>query len=394
VKLVALPKPSFSATYYKSLGHFFEPSVRPDGIVNLAVAENRLAAPLLLQRLQRAGSGAVLESLAYNPYAGNGRMRAAMARVISRHIAIRAVNPNGLVLTSGAGSALWLLVALLADAGQGVLVPTPYYYAYDRDFTALSGCRVVPVIAEDPLAPKALSSAAAGEHCRVLVVTSPNNPTGEVISEQRLHAAIEWAGSSGVDVVVNELYACSAPGFRSVLQLFADGLPPHVHFVWGLSKDFAANGLRCGCVYSGSDKVTEAMSSFAYFFQVGGTVQQQLAECLEDEQWVDWFLEESRQLLAGAVEATADALRSVGAPFRVPGGALFVWANLGTWASKVGGEEALFEHLLGLPGGGVLLCPGRAFRAPEGWFRICVTAAPEGHLSVGLDRLAAGLRSL
>jgi len=83
-------------------------------------------------------------------------------------------------------------------------------------------------------------------------------------------------------------------------------------------------------------------------------------------------------------------LRAVGAPCDAPGGALFVWADLRRWAAA-SGELALFERLCALEGGGVLLCPGSAFHAPDGWFRICVTAAPEGHLEVGLDRLVAGL---
>jgi len=328
-----------------------------------------------------------------------------MARVASRHVADGgALDPGRLVLTSGAGSALWVLAGMLAEPGQGILVPTPYYYAYDRDFTALLDNRLVLLdgcSGMDPLAPQALSAAkeaaaAKGTECRLLVITNPNNPTGEVVSAERLRAAIDWAESQGVDVIVNELYACSVrPGsFDSILTLYKDAsgtckLPPHVHFVWGLSKDFAVNGLRCGCLYSGSQEVTEASSKFAYFIQVGGTVQQQLAACLEDDSWVDEFLLESRRRVREAADATCQALASVGAPFEPPAGALFVWADLRAWAAAAGGEAALFERLAYLPGGGVLACPGSAFHAPEGWFRFCVSASP--HLTVGLERLVAGL---
>lgn len=407
-RVLAAPKPAFSTVYYENLKKLYDPVARPAGVLNLAVAENKLAAPLIMRRIQEAGSGASAESLAYNPYAGSDRLRSAVARVASKHVARRLLDPDRLILTNGAGSALWLLASVLLDPGQGVLVPVPYYYAYDRDMCALTECRLVPVDAThgDPLSPESLSltarsAAAEGTACRLLLITNPSNPTGEVLSIGRLRAAIEWAATQGIEVIVNELYACSArPGFfDSVLSIYSDrngrcDLPGHVHFVWGLSKDFAVNGLRCGCIYSGSQEVFQASSKFAYFFQVGGTVQAQLAECLEDDAWVDDFLVESRRLVGEATEATMRTLRRVGAPFAPPAGGLFVWADLRRWAVAAGGELALFEHLAKLPGGGVLLCPGGAFRACEGWFRICVTAAPAGHLEAGLARLEAGLRSL
>mmetsp|Transcript_126188 Transcript_126188/g.403326 ORF Transcript_126188/g.403326 Transcript_126188/m.403326 type:complete len:338 (+) Transcript_126188:122-1135(+) len=325
-RVLALPKPSFTSVYYASLGKLYDPVTRPSGIVNLAVAENRLAAPLIMERLAAAGSGAMPESLAYNPYAGSDRLRAAVARVASRHIARCSVDPANVILTNGAGSALWLLAANLADAGQGILVPTPYYYAYDRDFGALTDCQVVPFDRGDggPLDPAALSAALSsaasrGVTCRVLAITNPSNPTGEVVSVDEVRAAIDWAGEHGVDVIVNELYACSArptSGFRSVLEMYQDGngsckLPEHVHFVWGLSKDFAVNGLRCGCIYSGSSALTEAATKFACFFQVGGTVQVQLADVLEDDAWVDSFLQESLRRVTGALDET-EAVRLLG----------------------------------------------------------------------------------
>lgn len=405
-----MPKPAFTKAYYANLGKLYEPSVRPTGVVNLAVAENKLAAPLMMQRLQTAGDGISAESLAYNPYVGSERLRRAVARVVSRHIAQSCnVEAEQVLLTNGAGSALWLLSALIANPGQSILVPSPYYYAYDRDLCGLNGSQLVIVEdseGRDPLSHEALTeaargAAAAGTPCRLLVITNPSNPTGEVLSAERLLNAIEWAEAHGVDVIVNELYACSVlqGDFISVLRLYSGPsgecrLPKNVHFVWGLSKDFAANGLRCACIYSGSAEVVDAASTFCYFFQVGGPVQVQLSECLEDDDWVDGFLSQSREMVRKSVEVTEGVLQRLEVPYLAPQGALFVWADLQKWIVRAGGELELFKHLSSLDKGGVLLCPGSSFRASAGWFRICVTAAPKGHLAVGLDRLERGLSQL
>lgn len=403
-RLIAMPRPAFTAIYYENMGKLYDPASRPAGIVNLGVAENKLATPLVMRRLANAGSGMSPESLAYNPYVGSARLRQAVARVLSRYVARCHIRPEQVLLTNGAGSALWLLSALIAEPGHGIMVPSPFYYAYERDLCALNGSQLVVIDGfegRDPLSPEALTDAfekskADGTVCRLLVITTPSNPTGEVVSGQRLLSAIVWASAHGVDVLVNELYACSAlqGSFDSVLGLYDGNLPKHVHFVWGLSKDFAVNGLRCACMISGSDEVAAAATTFCYFFQVGGPVQVQLSECLEDEDWVDEFLAQSRVLLQESVDATERVLRRCGATYSSPRGALFVWANLHEWCVRAGGELELFKHLTSLDGGGVLLCPGDSFQAAPGWFRICVTAAPTGHLEVGLARLEDGLRRL
>jgi len=189
VGLLALPKPEFTTLYYASLNNLYDAASNPTGLVNFAVAANQLARPMLEKQLRAVGSGASPTSLAYNPYSGSDRFRKAIARVISRHIARCSMNPNHLLLSSGAGSSLWLLAAVLADNADGIVVPAPYYYAYDRDLVALTGCRLIVSHGEeggDPLEPSALTAvvdkaAKEGTRCRVLVVTTPNNPTGEVV---------------------------------------------------------------------------------------------------------------------------------------------------------------------------------------------------------------------
>eukprot|EP01062_Namystynia_karyoxenos_P060402 TRINITY_DN51971_c0_g1_i1.p1 TRINITY_DN51971_c0_g1~~TRINITY_DN51971_c0_g1_i1.p1 ORF type:complete len:449 (+),score=136.80 TRINITY_DN51971_c0_g1_i1:85-1347(+) len=403
-RLLAFPRPSFAQAHYDSIGKSYDPASRPAGVVNLSLAENRISAELVAERLTKAGPCASMDSMLYNPYPGCDALRRSLARVVSRHMAMREVDPSRLVVTNGAGSALLLLATMLADAGDAALLPTPYYYAYDRDFGALAGVAVVRVKdggAEGQLQPAALTAAAeraeaGGTPCRLLVLTSPDNPSGGILSPAELQGAVDWAAARGVHVIVNELYGCTVrdPTFRSVLRVYSGGLPPHVHFVWGLSKDFAASGLRCGCLYSDNKAVVDSATKYSYFYQMGGTVQRQLADALGDDAWVDGYLAESRRRIAAAVSDVEHALDAAGIQYAPSKGALFVYISLAPWVEAAGGEVQLFDHLRSQPGGGVLLCPGNSFGGAPGSFRICVTAAPPDHLREGMRRLVAGLRTL
>jgi len=403
-RVANIPKPPFSAILQASMDKLYDPVTRPDGIVNISVAENKLVSDLVLSKLQEVGPCLTASGLAYNPNQGSQRLRKAIANHLSKRVAKCPIDADKLMLTTGATSTLWLLTSMLTDVGEGVMVPAPFYHAYERDFTALLDSKLVVV----PAGPDGSScldvnhlsrakeeAAKGGVKSRAIVITNPSNPTGEVVSINEVLKVIEWASKEGLDVLVNEVYASTAhadSGFTSVLEAYRGQLPPHVHFIWSLSKDFGMNGLRCGCFYSCCPSVLQAAIPFGVFLQVAGTVQAQISSVLEDEAWVDYFLEESRRMIIESHKLTVDTLRSIGADVKMPKGSLFVWVNLGAWAKTAGSEMNLFKYLVEE---GILICPGQSSKAAtEGWYRLCPPATPKDHLVVGLKRLEVALKKL
>ena len=68
----------------------------------------------------------------------------------------------------------------------------------------------------------------------------------------------------------------------------------------GMSKDFAGGGLRLGCIYIRNKELARAMNSFTQFHWAGGPSQAIATLILENEDWLENFLEQSRTALAAA----------------------------------------------------------------------------------------------
>jgi len=83
----------------------------------------------------------------------------------------------------------------------------------------------------------------------------------------------------------------------------------------GLSKDFAAGGLRLGCIYIQNKELLRAMSSMAVFHWPAGPSEKIALTMLEDEEWLTRFFEESREALAEANRFSRNLLDEAGVRF-------------------------------------------------------------------------------
>jgi aspartate/methionine/tyrosine aminotransferase len=136
--------------------------------------------------------------------------------------------------------------------------------------------------------------------------------------------------------VSDEVYALSVwgvPIFTSVLSLDLEGLidPSLVHVLWGVSKDFGANGWRMGCLISPSNcTLRAALGSVAIYSYALSIADHIVAQMLEDDTFTTAYLTENRRRLASAFAFTTGFLQRHAIPFVVDThAALFVWADLG-----------------------------------------------------------------
>ncbi len=200
--------------------------------------------PVLRQALAEA-----LESTGYAPVAGVPKLRQAIAGYIQR---TRGVNCTAEQVIVGPGSKP-LIYALLRVLDGDVLVPRPSWVSYNPQ-TRLAGRKAIPV-ATDPtdhhrLTPSALTEAivngrAKGAKPRILLVNSPNNPTGSMFAEEDVAAMATWASETGITIISDEIYAELAHGWRSHVSP-ARFYPTGCIITGGLSKAFSAGGWRLG----------------------------------------------------------------------------------------------------------------------------------------------------
>jgi len=316
-----------------------------------------------------------------------------------------------IVVSPGVASLLVQLSLLLFNPGDSVLVPIPYYPAFDHDFSNFGDVTTVPVdfLADgdphpnlDPdLEPfgrpceaaleKAFQRALhAGMPPKALLLTNPGNPTGSIYASQDLLLMVQWCRRKGLHLIVDEIYALSVfadthqgLGFRSVVGLLGGRLGGQVHVLWGFSKDFGASGLRVGVLRSQNRDLLRALGSTNEAMQVSGLAQYALATLVQDRSFVRAYITANQQRLHTAHLKLSSALSKLGIPYISSQGGIFIFINLGKYLKEDSFEaEGAFFDLLHSKYA-LVLTPGRPChcRIP-GYFRICYAYYKEWDIAI------------
>ncbi|MBT8214381.1 MAG: aminotransferase class I/II-fold pyridoxal phosphate-dependent enzyme, partial [Acidimicrobiia bacterium] len=211
------PMPEYAQVHRTRALNPFHPEHNPDGYISLCVAENKLIAPLVAERMT-AVRDMPLDLMGYQPMTGSTELRVALARFMERSLVGRPVDPEELAVLAGAGSVLEIVFAAICDPGDGVLVPTPSYAGFWADLETRDEVSIVPVhCASDTgfrLTTELLDAAlaGAGRPVKALLFTSPNNPLGWTYTADEISEIVAWAKTKDIHLVMDEIYALSVFG--------------------------------------------------------------------------------------------------------------------------------------------------------------------------------------
>eukprot|EP01060_Flectonema_neradi_P030422 TRINITY_DN4420_c0_g1_i1.p1 TRINITY_DN4420_c0_g1~~TRINITY_DN4420_c0_g1_i1.p1 ORF type:complete len:435 (+),score=72.93 TRINITY_DN4420_c0_g1_i1:43-1347(+) len=371
----------------------------PTGNINLCMAENHLSKEKVRNKLQNETKGSVdLVSLGYQDFWGRLELRKAFSDFMERKLGGE-VGADNLAIVNGAGSAIMLAVMALSDPGESIMVPSPLYYGFGRDVEGIPGAKLLPFkgLSRQSLKQVADGARKSNRPAKVLLLTNPHNPTGCIEEEATIREAVQWAGENGVHVLMDEMYAIATfrdtpVKFKSSLEIFTK-LPPHVHLIWGLSKDFCGSGLRCVAIHTRNQDFKDAIVKYLYFFQVGGPLQNQVTGMLNDKQWIDNYITEMKNDLLTSCEIAEKYLTEYGIPFERPQAAFFLYCNFTKWSNKVGGELPFLSYMSKLRGGGVLLTGSTGIPEHKG-LRLCFSSCSASNLEIGMKRIIAACKSI
>ncbi len=294
------------------------------------------------------------------------------------------VSPEQILVTPGTSPAMLLLFGQLLDPGDEVVLSDPYYACYPNFIRYADGVPVYVGATEDDrfqLAPEAVRER-VGPRTRAVVINSPANPTGTVLSAERMAAIARLADEQGMLVVSDEIYhgLCYEGRDRSILE-FTD----RAFVLNGFSKAFAMTGWRLGWMIVPRDRVRSLQTLFGNFFistnefvQWAGVAA--LREAGEDARRFRRVFDERRRMMVAGLRAAG-----LGVGFE-PTGAFYVLAN----ARRYTADSVRFAFEI-LEVSHVALTPGAAFGAnAEGYLRFSYAASLE-RIQEGLHRLGAFL---
>jgi aspartate/methionine/tyrosine aminotransferase len=325
--------------------------------------------------------------LYYTPALGLPRLREAIAGYYRSRYGVD-LSPARIVITTGASAALLLACAVLVDPGDEVLLADPGYPANRHFVRLMEGVpRAVPVNAADgyQLAPQHLERH-WGPRSVAALVASPSNPTGTLVSTERLSAMADFAGGRGGTLIVDEIYHGLVYEGTYTTALAHSG---DVFVVNSFSKYFQMTGWRLGWLVA-PERYLGELDKLAQNLYLAAPTPSQHAALAAFEPETLAILEARRLEFKARRDYLVPALRGLGFDIPVtPQGAFYVYAGCG----KLTQDSFAFARDL-LEQAGVAITPGIDFgaNAPERHVRFAYTSSIE-RLQEGVARIAAYLKT-
>lgn len=343
------------------------------GAIDLGLGEPNLALDATFLEMAREAAAMPWR---YTPNAGLPPLRTAIAATLGHQ-----VDPDKeICVTAGTEEGLFAVVQAFVNPGDEVLVPDPGFVSYPA-LVRIAGATPVPyTFAPDwsGIDEGALQER-IGPRTRAIIVNSPSNPTGAVLSDESLAAIARIARDAGLLVVSDEVYREIHYGERPASML---GRGEHVVVVGGMSKSHAMTGLRLGWAIASAEIMKTFVKAHQYIATCASAFSQHLASLVfANAEWNASWLDRARSQLGVQRETALAALRD---PMRIdlapPGGAFYLFV-------PIEGQHSLPLARSLASEGRVVVIPGIAFgEKGEGYLRVSY-AAELGAIREGIRRL-------
>jgi len=308
----------------------------------------------------------------YEDNAGRADLRTALAE-------FHGLEPERFVITCGATQAICLALLALLEPGDDAFILTPLWPNFTEG-ARIAGARVheLPLrfLANEgrfALDVEAIEAAIArAPRARLLVVNSPSNPSGWVITADEQRTLLELCRAHDLWLLCDEIYdriVYTAEPFASAKRFFAEW--DRLVVVNGFSKTYCMTGWRVGYLMTAPALAAELarMQEFVTSHAPGAAQVAALTALAEGEP----FVAESRERYRRLRDIVTGALAKLpGATIARPDGTFYLFFKL------PGSEDSVRLCTDLLTNSGVSLAPGRAFgEGGEGWLRLCFANEPE-----------------
>jgi aspartate/methionine/tyrosine aminotransferase len=315
-------------------------------VVHMEIGEPDFTAP---EPVVEAGVKALRDGrTAYTATLGLDSLRHAIAGHYRNRFGCE-VPASRIAITSGASGGLLCVSALYVDAGDEILVPDPGYPGYRHFVRAFEGkARTLPVSAKEDFQPTLeMVRAAWGPRTKGLLLGSPSNPTGTLISKAELGRIAAFIAEQRGVLMVDEIYQGLVYGME---PWTAYGLPGEVVLINSFSKYFCMTGWRLGWVVLPEGALRGFEKLAQHLFISAPAAAQHAAESAFHEDSLK-VLEQRRMEFARRRDFLVPALKKAGLSIPAePHGAFYVYADVGRDARAFARELLEKEAVAATPG--------------------------------------------
>ena len=337
----------------------YHPPLAGRNALRLDFNENTLApSPRVLAKLQKLTA----EGLTVYPE------REPVERIVAQHLGVES---NQVILTNGVDEAIHLMACAFLDEGDEAVICTPTFFMYDVSVGMMTS-GLVKVQTDDSLEfPFERFLASITPRTKLIIIASPNNPTGATVSREHL-LAIAAAAPQAV-LMVDEAY----------FHFFGDTVLPDITSVPNLtvartfSKAYGLASLRIGALFA-NPRLIGFLRKVSSPYNVNGLALAVLPEALADTEYLNWYVAQVHQ----GRERVFSALRELSVR-TWPSAANFVLMDIGPRHKELCAR--MRER-------GVLLRDRSADPGCDGYVRI--TVGVEDHVTRGIEALRAVLAEM
>jgi aminotransferase len=364
---------------------FFDIAATMEDVISLGIGEPDFVTPA---PFLEAGVRSLQEGHThYTSNSGILELRQALSRHLERLYGVHYHPEDELLISVGVSEALYLALTAIIDPGDEVIVPEPCFVSYTPEVT-LAGGRPVTIathVEHSFQVTGVAVEAAVTEKTKAILIGYPNNPTGAVMSRERLLEIANVAQKHDLLVISDEIYDQLVYGIQHICFASLPGMRDRTITLGGFSKDYAMTGWRIGYAAAPAE-ILGAMRKIHQYTIMSAPTTAQIAALTALEQGAS-YVEEMRNEYDRRRKLIVGGLNELGLKTFEPHGAFYAFPSV---AASGMDENAFAEQLLHEER--VALVPGSAFGPSGAGFVRCSYATAYEDIEKALERIERFMR--
>jgi aminotransferase len=350
---------------------FFDIAATMKDVISLGIGEPDFVTP---PAITRAGIASLeCGKTHYTSNSGILELRQAISDNVARLYGVRYDPETEILITVGVSEALHLAFSSIIDPGDEVIIPTPCFVAYAPSVVFAGGTPVMlcTTVENDFQVSAADIAGALTPRTKAILLGYPNNPTGAVMSRERLLGIAKLAEERDLLVVSDEIYDRLVYGVEHTCFASLPGMKERTILLQGFSKAYAMTGWRLGYA-AGSAEIIGGMRKMHQYVIMSAPTPAQYAG-LEALRSGEPDVQRMREEYDRRRKVVVKGLNDIALTCFEPRGAFYAFPSIrasGMTSDEFANRLLEEEH--------VALIPGTAFGAcGEGFARISYATAME-----------------
>jgi aminotransferase len=364
---------------------FFDIAATMSDVISLGIGEPDFVTP---EPILQAGIASLQRGdTHYTSNSGILELRQAISAHLERLYGVSYDPEHEIVVTVGVSEALYLALNAVLDSGDEFIVPEPCFVSYTPEVALAGGVPVtVPTYVEhDFQVTGSAIEAVVTPRTKGILIGYPNNPTGAVMSRERLLEVAAIAEKHDLLVISDEIYDQLVYGVGHTCFASLPGMRERTITLGGFSKDYAMTGWRIGYAAAPPDLLAAMRKIHQYTIMSAPTTAQVAA--LAALELGQPFVEEMRAEYNRRRQLIVSGLNELGLQTFNPRGAFYAFPSI---AASGMDDEAFAEKLLREER--VAVIPGRAFGPSGAGFVRCSYATAYEKIEQALERIRRFMR--